>query len=616
MLNLQTTRLNTTSSRQPTQNQGTEKDEIWSTILKGVASSKMIPTKNVLILGRDPKCGKSTLIHYLKNDPGPQIKEVQERTDTDFGILSNPTRSILPTNKLNQSDIDTLALGYTFVEVKDEENEAMTRLGLYQIGLSSPEYQPLLKFVLNADTLADSCVVICLDWTQPWAFLETLQRWINVLQRAIQAIVKDGSVGESSKSGKVIVDTLCEKVEYYLQTYTETTLPVLPVPSSVPSTPLSANPSTAAAFSVADQVILPLSPGTLTTNFGIPIAIVCCKSDAINSLEQTQDYNEDQFDFIQQTLRCICMKYGASLFYTSTLYPHTFHILHHYLIHRLLERPNTQMPSLLKAQVLERGSVFVPSGWDSWGKVKALRQGFDCDNVHKGWDVDMEVMVDGYQPEVHGVRSVYEEAIPDPSTATMPYHIPITTVCEDEQVFLERHFETLERVSEAQGKRGTPPPEHMRPSAVGPLGFLPVPGDTSKTRSATDTETRSYKESPLDKLMYSKTTTTSSIDHRQQRMRSTQSTGTNIGLGLNDPSHANAGETGPSHEVLANFFQSLLSKKSSTASLGSISSSSGLQTSPSMSNAPTDSEHETKAQSTVNRKEVHEQLNKMRQNNP
>jgi dynein light intermediate chain 1 len=28
-----------------------EKDEIWSGILKGVASSKIVPTKNVLVLG-------------------------------------------------------------------------------------------------------------------------------------------------------------------------------------------------------------------------------------------------------------------------------------------------------------------------------------------------------------------------------------------------------------------------------------------------------------------------------------------------------------------------------------------------------------------------------------
>lgn len=32
------------------------------------------------------------------------------------------------------------------------------------------------------------------------------------------------------------------------------------------------------------------------------------QSDALNSLEQTHDFKDDQFDYIQQTLRCICMK--------------------------------------------------------------------------------------------------------------------------------------------------------------------------------------------------------------------------------------------------------------------------------------------------------------------
>lgn len=39
----------------PVNGQGTqtvpEKEEIWSTILTGVASSKMVPTKKILILG-------------------------------------------------------------------------------------------------------------------------------------------------------------------------------------------------------------------------------------------------------------------------------------------------------------------------------------------------------------------------------------------------------------------------------------------------------------------------------------------------------------------------------------------------------------------------------------
>ena len=37
------------STQQGTQT--TEKEEIWSGILKGVASSKMVPSKKVLILG-------------------------------------------------------------------------------------------------------------------------------------------------------------------------------------------------------------------------------------------------------------------------------------------------------------------------------------------------------------------------------------------------------------------------------------------------------------------------------------------------------------------------------------------------------------------------------------
>jgi dynein light intermediate chain 1 len=32
--------------------QTVEKDEIWSTILTGVASSKMVPTKKILVLGK------------------------------------------------------------------------------------------------------------------------------------------------------------------------------------------------------------------------------------------------------------------------------------------------------------------------------------------------------------------------------------------------------------------------------------------------------------------------------------------------------------------------------------------------------------------------------------
>lgn len=70
---------------------------------------------------------------------------------------------------------------------------------------------PLLKFALGTDSLADSAVIIVLDWTRPWEFLETLQRWIDVLQHRIDEICKEGSAGESWSRGKAVVDELREK---------------------------------------------------------------------------------------------------------------------------------------------------------------------------------------------------------------------------------------------------------------------------------------------------------------------------------------------------------------------------------------------------------------------
>jgi dynein light intermediate chain 1 len=87
----------------------------------------------------------------------------------------------------------------------------MARLGLYQLGLSSPEFLPLLKFALRSETISDSCVIILLDWTRPWTFLETLERWINVLHYVLDEICKEGIVDASWSKGRAIVDELKEK---------------------------------------------------------------------------------------------------------------------------------------------------------------------------------------------------------------------------------------------------------------------------------------------------------------------------------------------------------------------------------------------------------------------
>ncbi|GAA5807691.1 hypothetical protein MFLAVUS_001065 [Mucor flavus] len=582
-----------------TSTQTVESVEIWSTILTGVASSKMVPTKKLLVLG-DPSCGKSTLIHYLKNDPGPQIIQAEsEESTNNFGVNNNYSNSI-PLDHLDDDATNTLALGYSFIDVQDEENEAIARLGVYQLGLSAVEYMPLLKFALSTDTLSDSVVLIVLDWTRPWEFLETFQRWINVLQHRMDEICKEGSAGESWSRGKAIVDELREKVEHYLQTYTE------PVPvntfnmtaststSSIAPTPLPLVTTTTAA----DQVTLPLTQGSLTNNLGISLIVVCCKSDAQNTLEQTLDYKDEQFDFIQQTLRCICMKFGAALFYTSTLQPYTFHNLRQYILHRLLTTATKSYPFKLKAQVVERDAVLVPAGWDSWGKLRVLRDGFDCESVHQGWESDMDAVTDRQQPGTHGARGNYEEVITNPNANDQPLNTispPVT--CEDEQAFLERHFETLQHVSEMPNRKGTGAQTTTRPSVVGPLGVSVMDMGRNEDRrkdAASDT---------LQKLSTSSSSTTTNV--------SANVTLPTIDTNLNNPGPNGAG--GPSHEVLNNFFLSLLSKKASSSG-GSSPITSNREELTALTSSTLPASSGTTRRSTISRKEVHKELDRMRQN--
>lgn len=67
------------------------------------------------------------MVHYLKNDPGPhQVPKFDAEDVTPFNVsASNYTHS---THQFNEEKND-LALGYTFVDVKDEENEGKSYKG-------------------------------------------------------------------------------------------------------------------------------------------------------------------------------------------------------------------------------------------------------------------------------------------------------------------------------------------------------------------------------------------------------------------------------------------------------------------------------------------------------
>jgi dynein light intermediate chain 1 len=96
-------------------------------------------------------------------------------------------------------------------------------------------------------------------------------------------------------------------------------------------------------------------------------------------------------------------------------------------IHSLLKRQP------LKHNVIDRDKVLVPPNWDSWGKIRVLRDGFDVEAINRGWSVDIEetndtvptsqtnglelvTTTDENVPRVAGgAVEAFEETIRDPS---------------------------------------------------------------------------------------------------------------------------------------------------------------------------------------------------------
>jgi dynein light intermediate chain 1 len=63
----------------------------------------------------------------------------------------------------------------------------LTRLYAYTVPSSAPSYTALVPYFLQPrHTHPHTVVVIVLDWTRPWTFLEELHTWLAWVERWIQ----------------------------------------------------------------------------------------------------------------------------------------------------------------------------------------------------------------------------------------------------------------------------------------------------------------------------------------------------------------------------------------------------------------------------------------------
>jgi len=78
---------------------------------------------------------------------------------------------------------------YSFAHILFEnanvpDADTLARLSIYTVPSVAPSYTALLPYFLPPrTTLPHTLVMIVLDWTRPWTFVEELQTWLEWVER-------------------------------------------------------------------------------------------------------------------------------------------------------------------------------------------------------------------------------------------------------------------------------------------------------------------------------------------------------------------------------------------------------------------------------------------------
>lgn len=111
---------------------------------------------------------------------------------------------------------------------------------------------------------------------------------------------------------------------------------------------------------------LPLGEGVLEVNLGIPLVVVCSKSDVIQANDKGV-FTDKALEVLCKHIRTTSLLYGATTIFISEKSQVNVELLYHYLAHRLYNFPLHYGPL-----VDEKDRLFIPSGFDSITLIKYL----------------------------------------------------------------------------------------------------------------------------------------------------------------------------------------------------------------------------------------------------
>lgn len=230
----------------------------------------------------------------------------------------------------NDSISNAFGLGYTFFDFTDTEHgDKLSHLDVYTLDSHDDRCLPMIRPVLQR-AKTNVLVAIVLDWDHVEAWADQLWAWMGFLKKAV------GDFG--------CVEGLRQRIQSY---------------------------GSGKADGYRD-VELPLEEGQYEYPLGIDFVTCAIGSESVVDSEGA--FSEETVDFAQQFLRSIAWRCGGSMVCLPYSLDVSFDGLRSIVSERLQLPIQSDTIAQTEPRVVDPDRVVIPSGWDSRGKIAALRE--------------------------------------------------------------------------------------------------------------------------------------------------------------------------------------------------------------------------------------------------
>ncbi|MGH0119623.1 UNVERIFIED_CONTAM: hypothetical protein FKN15_058074 [Acipenser sinensis] len=388
-------------------------------------------------------------------------------------------------------------LEFLYLSVHDEDRDDQTRCNVWILD-GDLYHKGLLKFAASAESLTDTLAVFVADMSRPWTIMESIQKWASVLREHIDKL-------------KILPEEmrrLEQELVKHFQEYVE------PKEASQGSPQRRAPP---VSGTEDEEVVLPLGENVLTHNLGIPVLVVCTKCDAVSVLEKEHDYREEHFDFIQSHIRRFCLQcilftvpkwpldYTANLF--SFLDLSSFHVNLFFSLNGAA-LIYTSVKEEKNLDLLYKYIVHKMYGFQFTTPALVVEK--DAVFIPSGWDNEKKIAILHENFTTVKPEDAFEDFIVKPPVRKLVHDKEVAA--EDEQVFLMKQQSLLAKQpatptraneSPARAPTGSPRPSSRSGPAnvasVSPMTAVKKPDPNMKGAAANEGVLANFFNSLLSK---------------------------------------------------------------------------------------------------------------------